>query len=639
MQDILNTSKIFIIDYVNNLSLSENIKKRILDSDFFSRTPSIYFYYPFLFVDKNIEDEKLSLLNVAGFLFYQSSIVLDDMIDDKDYLNLSFLMIIQEESIKILGKLFDLKSNFWIDWNIRRRQFQSSIKMEKLFSHNQNLISLKEFERLSIFKVAFAKANIDALFELNYIESEPKYLKILKSHEYFSISLQINDDILDFIDDYKSGQFNIAVLRSTNIFQDDCLNSVKRDFYLKGLASQLFSEAIQYLEMALIEISGFNLSNWENEIKLLKNKFENSILEISYYNYFHNSKSNCSLVLLKDNCVRSSIKKGIKFLKKKQNINGSWMEFITEAGISDVWATGFITYFLSEEPELKSKFKRYIDHSVKFLVNNKSEKIWGFNKNWIDDLDSTNMVFLSQYFNNKTINQIQFKEWLNYYINGKGFSTYNNSKKLLLSLNDSNIRTAKEWVKSHQCVTAVSFYFLIVSGLDNEKSSELESIFIDLIKSDNVNSYWWTSSIYTYYFLHKSFQLLGNIYVVKLIQQKTKTFLNAKGYYEDLYGENVFYSSLVLEIFLHDFDKYKLEINALKDYLLSQQYTDGSFRNSTTLFIPNPEGYTNTKRIYKSSTLGTSVCSIEFSRLFSSIAAIKSLSNYEKRIGCTKIIE
>lgn len=635
---ILKASKNNIKNYVNSLDLSDDIKKRILDSNFFCNTPSFYFYYPFLFVPKNTIDNNLKLISISGFLFYQSSIVLDDIVDDKDYSKLSLLFILQEEAIKILATLFDLESNFWSIWNKRRGQFLSSIEIENLFRVNQNLLSLNDFENLSIFKAAFANANIDALFTLNYIKTNKKYFKILKSHEYFSISLQINDDILDFVDDFKSGQYNIAVSRSKSLINNNSLKSAKREFYLSGIASKLFLEAISYLNKALDEISGFKLIYWENEIKGLKKKFENSILEISYFNYFHVTKSKCSSALLINNSYKSALEKGINFLKIKQNLDGSWMEFITEAGISDVWSTAFITYFLSEDLKFKSRFKENISRSIKFLKKNKSDLIWGYNKNWIDDLDSTNMVFLSFHFNNEKIKEFEFNEWLDYYIDGNGFSTYNNPELLLKSLDDNSISSVSAWISSHQCVSAVSFYFLIISDLNESKLKELELIFIELVKSNKVVSFWWTSVIYTYYFLFKSFQLLNNQDMLNFIQNEIIIILNTKDFFEDLYGKNVFYTSLVLEILLFDIVKNRIEIEQLKNYLLSQQYEDGSFRNSTSLFIPDPEFLNLSNEFFNSSTLGTSVCSIEFSRLFSTVVAIKSLNEYGKRVKSTKII-
>ena len=69
--------KTLFINYVDGLALDERLKKFITDEVFINDNPEFYLYYPALFSQYfEVEEEKLELLCIAGYLYYQATIFL-----------------------------------------------------------------------------------------------------------------------------------------------------------------------------------------------------------------------------------------------------------------------------------------------------------------------------------------------------------------------------------------------------------------------------------------------------------------------------------------------------------------------------------------------------------------------------------
>lgn len=106
--------KTIFTEYTQNLPVSKDLKNFILDSDFINDNPDFYLYYPLLFSEYfKIEEDKLNLLCVGGYFYYQSTIFLDKVIDEKQTNLLFPSMVCQEEAVKILSSLYTLNSEYW----------------------------------------------------------------------------------------------------------------------------------------------------------------------------------------------------------------------------------------------------------------------------------------------------------------------------------------------------------------------------------------------------------------------------------------------------------------------------------------------------------------------------------------------
>jgi len=615
--------------YVRNLPLNEEYKGYLADTNFVEKNPIFYLYYPKLFSKVfNIDSKTLDKLCIAGYLFYFSVLQIDRVVDDNDTSSLALISIAQEEAIKILTDIFGLESEFWTFWNIRRSEYYEAVIMEAGLKQKKQ-VSFDTYSNLADLKSAFGKVAIDALHLLTRKQHEKEYVKLLESHRLFSIGLQINDDIIDFTDDIKRGQFNWAVqLMEKNGDSLDEPKRAKKVFYLKGYSNELFKLAINCIDEALVKINGINAPHWDYDLKRLKMKFTSSIMGTENYIEVLKAHVTLSTQNFKNNNIGNAVLNAINFIAKKQQTNGSWREYENQGGISNVWATAFILCKISAFKKQVSKIN--FENALDFLKETMMDHTWSYNETWIPDADSTALALVTLIHNQEEVPKKSIETWMSYKCKTEGFSTYNDKELLLNSLADKKISNVDGWVSDHQCVSAVSLYLSILTG-QQDITDDLLKYFDNLMLADKIESYWWSSPIYTLHFLLKSKQLLiGKEDDIQWIAKKILSFQDEKGCFHDSYGENTFITGLAIEALMIDYGSYKEEIDLAVKYLLDNQFSDGSWENSHSLQVPAPSATSPTNN-YSVSSYGTSVRAKEFNRLFSTVTNLSALLAYENR--------
>ena len=509
IEELKNDSKRKYISYVQKLSLDEIIINQLTDIDFIEKNPSFYIFYPKLFSHAfDIDNNILEKLCIAGYLYYISVLKIDRLIDDKDISELALISIAQEESIKLLTEIFGINSHFWSYWNTRRSEYYEAVLIEKKLMSQKKHIDIEIYSKLADFKSAFGKIAIDVMFCLSKKSDKSKYKKLLESHHFFSTAFQINDDILDFNEDFSKGQFNWAIhmMKAKGESFDDPKRA-KKIFYLNGYGKELFELAIEYIDRALIKTSDIDIPYWKKELSNLKNKFNSSIIETENYIETLKSSVNQSKIKYQNNNIEHAIPNAIKYIANLQNQNGSWREYQNQGGISDVWATTFITSKLNE---YKNEFNlSVIKKALKFIRASKKNNLWSYNSTWIDDADSTTLAMLAFSLYGENIPEETFRLWKKFKTFDGGFSTYNNSDRLIKNLTDGKIKNVDGWISTHQCVSAVCFYLAVITK-QKDITDDLLKYFDKIICSNKINSYWWSSPIYTLHFLAKAYYLLNN---------------------------------------------------------------------------------------------------------------------------------
>lgn len=625
-----------LISYTAKIPISEEYKNLICAEDFFEDNPSFYSYYPKLFSSAfpGLNSENIDLLCIAGFFYYRSTLFLDRIIDDKTTAGLFLALICQEEATKIMTNICGLYSSYWNSWNSRRKEYLKAIKIEKEFAGTTKKISLDEYSKLADYKSAFGKSAIDALYHLSEEKNDEIFAGLIQSHNYFSVAFQINDDIIDFKEDFEKGQFNIAINSIHNSNGDSpSISELNKLFYIRGNAKNLFKTAIEYLDKSLEEVKHINVPLWTTEIQQLKRKYQFAIIEIDNYLKRLNSEIRLSNEIFSRTSIADSIVASIKFIKDSQNEDGSWNEYINQGGISESWSTAFIAQKLSQT-YLKGELAQNIEKAIHFLQKSKHDPIWGYNSTWIGDADTTNFVFLAFYSNGISIDDNAFREWSLFHNKEKGFSTYRDANHLLYALSDKEISNVDAWISGHQCVSAVSFYFLTISKRSSKTHEDLDRFFSKNLKNDTITSYWWTSNIYTLYYLAKSYHFMGKTSSLKIISKKISESQDIGGSFSDKYGPNLFMTGLAIEILMLQYSTYKVQIENSISFLIKNQYSDGSWENSHALQVPNPVGKER-NILYPVRTHGTSVRAVEFNRLFTTVSILEALASYEQRITST----
>ncbi|MRX69334.1 hypothetical protein SAMN06265349_10627 [Flavobacterium resistens] len=615
-------------NYIQQLNISNDLKKLILDEGFMNKNPHYYQNYPSLFATAfSISEKELNMLDIAGYLYYQATLFTDSLIDEKDLSKFSLITVCQEESIKILTSIYGIENDFWKFWNTRKDEYLQAVYLEKELSKKE-MVKIEQYEILADKKAAFGKIAIDSLFSFNQKDAS-LYQKLLLSHKYFSVAFQINDDIQDFKEDLKKGQFNWAIysLQKQNVPNNDP-EILEKYLYVRGISKKMYQLGIEYCEKALEIVLTIDVPKWKQILLDTKRTFATAIIEIDTYLEILTSEINLSNKKNSSISLKDSIHSAIVFLKSKQQENGTWREYVNQGGISNIWSTAFILSKISENSSLKLLFKDEITKALQFLNNNPSKTLWGYNTTWIEDSDSTNFVFLSYFLNNKTIDNQLLSRWKSFQKTEGAFSTYSKSSNLITTLNDKHITDVTGWISNHNCVSAVSFYFLANQDLESQEYHKIKAYF-DINLKDRIKAYWWTNDIYTYYYLAKTYHLIKETEKLDFIIDQVKMKQNANGSFSDNYGENFFYTGLAVEILLLRSDNsLDLVIEKSISFLLKNQFVDGSWENSNALQIPDAKDINPINSKFPVANYGINVRAKEFNRLFTTSSILKSLSIY-----------
>ncbi len=265
--------------------LSNQLANQLFSTD---KSPKHYRYYPRLFASyfSKTEVNSVEKLCDAGYLYYRFILLIDKIIDDKDFSHIKTSIVLQEETIKILTTLFGEESDFWKLWQSLRLEYFKSVEVEKKLNKEQSA-SFEVYADLAEMKSAFGKVAIDCIWLLSNQKQKEVYLDLLESHRHFSIGFQLCDDIKDFKEDIIKGQFNWGVYLLANkgnvkeYSQDAALNKL---FYIKGVAQEVFKQAIDHFQKALDIIEKINLdSEWRDVI--IESK-KNAIRDLDIVNHY-----------------------------------------------------------------------------------------------------------------------------------------------------------------------------------------------------------------------------------------------------------------------------------------------------------------------------------------------------------------
>ena len=270
----------FFKEYIDALEITETLKALLLNSK--QGDYDFYLYYPLLFNNAfpQIDNEKLKLLSISGYLYFLHLTILDEIFDAKTnnlIENIEVASFCQEEAIKILVHLFDRESKFWNYWYKRKETFYKAIIKEKRMYCKTE----KDYLYLSHTKSELGKCAIDGLYILNDCSNTDEYKNLLVSHDYFSEASQIIDDIQDMINDYENSQNNwiLEITKKSLKNKYIVINSIslKREIYSAGIALKYYKKADNLFNKSLNFGKLTSAESWCKMIENQKLKNENRI--------------------------------------------------------------------------------------------------------------------------------------------------------------------------------------------------------------------------------------------------------------------------------------------------------------------------------------------------------------------------
>lgn len=625
------------VQYIRGLNIGHPSKDILVRNELFIDDILHYLYYPCLFSEpfELNEDQKFHHLCIAGFLYYQSLISIDKAFDDKrknfGLSDLRNITVFQEESLKILSQLFPQSSRFWELWNKRKIEYLKGFQIE----HRKKPSSISTFKELADLKSAFGKVAIDACFVLSKVRNKASiYREALIAHKNFSWANQIIDDIQDIEEDLDQNQPNFAHFYVTTYAKDTdgfSPSQIKKHLYSTSALLELLKMAQTNYKSARTN-SFFNSGLWYLFIEKIENRVNTQYEAARGFQKINLSRRRFSTTQFSNDSssLASQIKLAIKFMHNEQNRNGSWEDFFTKAGLSDVWTTAFVTCNLMDaEKKLTPATKK----ARNFLSKNKQGHIWGYSTNWFADCDSSTFALMALTPN---VTEKEFATWNSLQRKDGGFSTYANIASLVSKFGNE-FTSFKGWMQSHVCVSSTALLYL--SKLQNSNSHKVVLRFVLKSKSKNNlwQSYWWTSPVYASSYALRGLINSGAAIETKEILNSFKALVsmqNHDGSFSNNLGEkSAFFTALALSSICEDFKiytRFKFNADLSAAWLLRNQFTDGSFPPSYILQIPNP-GVVDPSAILKWSKSikeGVNVMLCDMMRIFTTSACLQALSSY-----------
>jgi hypothetical protein len=365
---------------------------------------SFYRYYPRLFSKYFPQVDPIIILDLsdAGYLYYQATLMLDSLIDKQDLSQLRTTLLLQEETIKILTSIYGINSPFWGHWSKRKLEYFEAVKFEKEL-YFEEVVSFESYCQLAEKKAAFGNIAIDCLWNLSNEKNNKVYEKLIESHKYFSIGLQLCDDIKDFKEDFINGQFNWGVYKLSLLYNIDQnssdISNLNKLFYIKGIAQEMFEIAIGQFDYALKTLEELSVSGeWQSIVfqtqKSAKKDFE---ILVHYLNSIQNKVNQKNSMLnhiffdffsLPD----LNIKRGLEFIEiqfrdsypdlKHRMFLGSLDGFENSNQIheSDIFARAMLNDCLfSISKKYNLDIKPFLVQECKYLIENrKKDEIGGW---------------------------------------------------------------------------------------------------------------------------------------------------------------------------------------------------------------------------------------------------------------------
>lgn len=637
-------------EYIDNeIDIIHDMKQIIFDDNFYSNGG--HFALSGLFSDVfNIKDEKfLNDISIAVYFYMDYLLVIDSLCDhDFDKGNLKHTRVLNSyishyHTLKILNKYVSLEDPFWKLWEKNMSEFIYAVELDKQESKE---FTIEDYILLSKYKCTFHKSILDIFNSYTNYEYANEYNQLIACIEFLGIVECIIDDSRDFKSDFTDKRKNIILLfldeyaKKENLeLSTISINKLEKYCYVSGSTERALSLSEEYLKKILEIINKIRGTRKLNFfIQSIISKVKGKRLIIKAFIISEQAK----FLISSDKDVHKSneisIDKARNFIQKFQYSEGCWYEITNRAGLSNVWATGFIAMNLPE------KNKNY-RNAVKFLKRNLQQQLWGYNDDWVFDLDSTNCVLITLI---NESNSDFLKDKLNYFLSLQnedgGFSTYSKYNLSLLPLVGKN--EIGNWFDSHVCVSALTFYSFSLANkqgyyIPEQSITKLENFLISSIGEDNLlKPYWWTSKVYpTTFFIRGLINFDDDKYeniIHKLIERLISLQNNDGSFSCDILNEkSVFYSSMVLETLCSRDDlleMYHNQIDLSKTWIVEQQYKDGSFKSPNFLLVPDY----NVKDSYSVSTWKNSVLAAsnaitgEFSNLFSTSVTLSALDKYEK---------
>jgi squalene-hopene/tetraprenyl-beta-curcumene cyclase len=603
-----------------------------------------YLVFPSLFkkVFRHKENRFTDDLCIAGYFYFKYLLCIDALVDNDSDEDKGVILlkshVYHEEGMKILGRHFGKNELFWQLWQKRSGDFLSSILLDKVYNPE---MSFDVYRALAANKCSFSKVAIDAYYSKSNNE-EGLFNALNESFDHFSVARCLQDDLEDFRKDLKHKKNNWGHVllhrwlkskgKSMKDYEPEIL---EKYLFTSEKAEELLTLSRTYYQKAIDAVKPYEneLSDYLAIIEKLKNVINFYKVNVQAYRVNKLMDTVCSTTPARKSTIANAVSSAKAFLRGIQNRDGSWFEVSNMQGLSNVWATGFISMYLDSHDEGKQ-------NASNFLLANKQGSLWGYNNDWTFDYDSTTCVLTSLRRSDVDVNTY-LSDWFRGQLADGSFRTYDVNHELLRNLGLKR-EQLKGWTQGHLCVSALAYHFLSDVPMNDELQGRYDLLRNFILRSRNRDGvwrpYWWTSYLYPTCLILQTLANddAGDDTIIKKAVSKIIAGRNTDGSYScELTGEkSAFYTAMVLDTFSSSEKLMRYatpHMSKTSEWLLDNQREDGHFAGTNFLVIPNPtvKKWNPSNHGFKVNKAGAgNSITGEIAGLFSTAVASRALERY-----------
>ena len=306
---------------------------------------------------------------------------------------------------------------------------------------------------------------------------------------------------------------------------------------------------------------------------------------------------------------------------------------MTSAGSGENWITSYVQFLLADHAQ-SAPVSDLLKKSELFCDLNENKGT--YNENITRDGDSLAFLIGATIKMGEKVPDALADAWLSHQDAEGGWRTYIEESRLRKQLNLDTEASMSGWTSPHLCVSSSTCYFL-------SQNEAWEDIYLKTVhflekhlsEEGRLDSYWWTSAIYsTAWFIMAIHNQPEFRHLLVRATSWLKGIQSKEGYWVDGFSQepNPFYTALALKaLILADEKENDSAIHQAAQYLLHNQYTDGSWASNRKLAIPSPDSLSQESvHKWRNSSFGVNILVDDHQRVFTTSTVLSALFNYQK---------
>ncbi len=342
--------------------------------------------------------------------------------------------------------------------------------------------------------------------------------------------------------------------------------------------------------------------------------------------------------------LRLSLERAREFIEHSRNPDGLWSDFLTLAGESVYWVSGYVGYALSRYGGVRKEEGGLEEVASKILDHQGREGGWGYGPIVPADADSTSwcLLFLSRL---GTQSRESLEKALLFLLSHQsridgGFRTYAKPSEVGRYMMLDESVSFEGWASSQTCVTAVAAQALIGTGSSQGIDEALDYIRGGQTAEGYWDPYWWSEKLYATVNCMVALKARGGGADTGLLSSAqdwiARTQLADGGWSDFSTTEGLPFSTAlaVRGLVLASRPSFSDKIRNGVEWLLTRQLADGSWSSHHILRIPHPSVKEPWKQPHwKRDGRAINAVIKDHRRLYTTATVLTALSEFEERFS------